>query len=33
MSCSKGTALLVKRALIEKIGFLDDRFFAYMRGS
>jgi GT2 family glycosyltransferase len=29
----KGTALLVKRALIEKIGFLDDRFFAYMEDS
>ena len=29
----KGTALLVKRALIEKIGFLDDRFFAYCEDS
>jgi hypothetical protein len=25
----KGTALLVKRALIERIGLLDERFFAY----
>lgn len=25
----KGTALLLKRSLIERIGFLDDRFFAY----
>ena len=25
----KGTALLLKRALIERVGFLDERFFAY----